>query len=81
MRKITMKNCSDYLPLATIISWLCAEMMVSLKQIIIQLLLQAEVDARIAQLQQELQERDGEITKLEGELKTLRVCTVLSTIM
>ena len=39
------------------------------------------MDARSAQLQQELQERDGEVNKLERELKTLRVCTVLSAIM
>ena len=32
------------------------------------------MDAKIAQFQKQLHGRDGEINKLEGELKTLRVC-------
>ena len=47
----------------------------------IQLLLQAEMDARSAQLQQELKERDGEINKLERELKTLRVCIMSAEVI
>ena len=34
------------------------------------------MDAGIAQFQQQLHDKDGEINKLERELQTLRVCNL-----
>ena len=40
------------------------------------MLLQAEMDARIAQLQQELKERDGEINRLQTEQRVRNKTTI-----